>query len=246
MVTFDDAYRDFAEIAWPTLQRLGLPVTLFVPTGYPDHPERAFWWDRLHAGLVRSRRTAPLETPLGPLPIGTSDDRNMTFRRLRDYVKKVPNDDARRTVDELCRQLEASPPAPAVLGWEELRRLARAGVTLAPHSRLHPMLNRLSVEEARSEVEGSIEDLVREVGSAAAVFAYPSGQYDGRVVEVVRGAGFDAAFTTERGTNDLATADRLRLRRINVGRRSTLSVLRMQLLPAAARLDRSKAAAGTP
>jgi peptidoglycan/xylan/chitin deacetylase (PgdA/CDA1 family) len=30
MLTFDDGYRDFAEDAWPLLERYGFPVTLFV------------------------------------------------------------------------------------------------------------------------------------------------------------------------------------------------------------------------
>ena len=34
LLTFDDAYRDFAANAWPTLKRYGLPATLFVPTAY--------------------------------------------------------------------------------------------------------------------------------------------------------------------------------------------------------------------
>src|SRR2546421_516354 len=38
LVTFDDAYCDFAEHAWPTLKRYRLPATLFVPTAYPDQP----------------------------------------------------------------------------------------------------------------------------------------------------------------------------------------------------------------
>src|SRR3954470_4528105 len=34
LVTFDDAYRDFAQTAWPVLRGLGVPVTVFVPTAY--------------------------------------------------------------------------------------------------------------------------------------------------------------------------------------------------------------------
>jgi hypothetical protein len=37
VITFDDAYCDFAEHAWPTLQRYSLPATLLVPTAFPDH-----------------------------------------------------------------------------------------------------------------------------------------------------------------------------------------------------------------
>ena len=34
-VTFDDAYRSVAELAFPILARLGLPATVFVPTDFP-------------------------------------------------------------------------------------------------------------------------------------------------------------------------------------------------------------------
>lgn len=33
-ITFDDAYTNFLSDAWPRLRNLGLPVTLFVPTGF--------------------------------------------------------------------------------------------------------------------------------------------------------------------------------------------------------------------
>ena len=52
LITFDDAYYDFGKIAWPILKRYHLPATLFVPTAYPDQPERSFWWDRLYRALM--------------------------------------------------------------------------------------------------------------------------------------------------------------------------------------------------
>lgn len=36
VITFDDAYRNFVERALPTLERLDLPATLFVPTDFVD------------------------------------------------------------------------------------------------------------------------------------------------------------------------------------------------------------------
>src|SRR5688572_19329289 len=47
LVTFDDGYRDFAEIAWPILKKYSVPAVLFVSTAYPDCPGRMFWWDAL-------------------------------------------------------------------------------------------------------------------------------------------------------------------------------------------------------
>ena len=34
VLTFDDAYADFLDVAMPALQRYGMTATLFVPTGY--------------------------------------------------------------------------------------------------------------------------------------------------------------------------------------------------------------------
>ena len=42
-VTFDDAYRSIGEQAAPLLARLGLPATLFVPTGWAGRDAPMAW-----------------------------------------------------------------------------------------------------------------------------------------------------------------------------------------------------------
>lgn len=39
VITFDDAFEDFYTLAFPLLRDLGLPVTLYVPTGFLESPE---------------------------------------------------------------------------------------------------------------------------------------------------------------------------------------------------------------
>jgi peptidoglycan/xylan/chitin deacetylase (PgdA/CDA1 family) len=231
LITFDDAYCDFAQYAWPILQRYQLPVTLFVPTAFPDQPERAFWWDWLHQAVSFTDLGETPDTPLGRLPLTTQAQRYQAFSRLRDYVKTLPHHEAMDWVAHLCGALGAAKPAHAVLGWEALRQLARQGVTLGAHTRTHPLVNRLSLAELRAEVIGSRQDLQREIGSSLPIFAYPSGGLNEAVVQALAEAGFRLAFTTRRGINDLARADHLQLRRINVGPGTTLTGLRAQLLP---------------
>jgi peptidoglycan/xylan/chitin deacetylase (PgdA/CDA1 family) len=230
LLTFDDATRDFAEHAWPILLRHRLPATLFVPTGFPGQPTRAFWWDRLYQAIHETEIRDPLSTALGALPLATPAERGGTFDRFKEYVKTLPHGDAMALVDRLCEALGVGRPERHLLSWDELRRLAREGVTLGAHSRNHPLLNRVSLAEARAEAVGSLRDLEREVGPVPPVFAYPSGGFDGAVVRALREEGFELAFTTASGINDLGTGDHLQLRRIHVGRRTTLSVLRAQLL----------------
>lgn len=241
MVTFDDGYHDFARNAWPVLRRHGIPVTLFVATAYPDHPERTFWWDKLHHAFKMTGRRSAVETPVGPLPLDREDLRSDAFRQVRTSLKRMPHHDAMVQVDRICDDLGAGPMRGSVLGWQDLRRLVNEGVSVAPHSRHHPLLDRLPLEEVRAEVEGSVRDLQRNLGSSPPVFAYPAGGHTDDVVRIVAGSGMELAFTIVRGGNDLRSPDWLRMRRVNVGRRTNLPVLRAQLLSLPLRLSKARA-----
>jgi len=230
LVTFDDGYRDFAAEAWPILQRQGVPAVLFVPTAYPGSAS-GFWWDRLFSALTTPASTRAIDTPVGELHLDSSSNRLGAYRRLRDVVKSLPHEEAMTLVDDICRALGAPPVGSAVLGWSELRQLQAEGVSLAPHSRTHPLLDRLSIDAARKEIVGSVEDLTREVGPVPRVFAYPAGGESPEIADVLTEERFELAFTTQRGTNDVRDGNWLRLRRINVGRASTIPLLRAQLLP---------------
>lgn len=231
LITFDDAYVDFAEHAWPILRKHGLPVTLFVPTAFPDHPERVFWWDRLYHALAVAEGEQEVDSPVGRFVLGPRATREQAFSRLRDYIKTLPHEEAMEWVERLCETL-GTPPLPAsVLGWQALRDLAREGVTLGAHTRNHPILTRVSPEVIRQEAVDSLQDLEQEIGATLPIFAYPSGGANAEVVRTLKQAGFELAFLTGSGINDLRTADPLQMRRINVGQTTSLPVLRLQMHP---------------
>jgi peptidoglycan/xylan/chitin deacetylase (PgdA/CDA1 family) len=84
LITFDDAYDDFGKTAWPILQHFRLPATLFVPTAYPDQPQRAFWWDRLYRAMVLASASEVYSAPLGTLPLGNSVERYRSLWRAQN------------------------------------------------------------------------------------------------------------------------------------------------------------------
>jgi len=227
LVTFDDAYRDFDEHAWPVLRRLGIPAALFVPTAYPGSPGRAFWWDRLFAAIDAARGT--IATPLGSLPLHAAWQRRRTYRALREHVKSLPHDAAMALVDELVDALAAPPPHGAVLPWSALRRLAREGVALGAHSRTHPLLSRVPEQRVATEIAGSVEDLRRETGRPPSAFAFPGGAAPPGADRVLRAAGIRLAFTTSAGLTAPDAPDWLALERINIGRRTGRTALRARL-----------------
>jgi len=230
LVTFDDGYYDFEEHAWPILKRYKIPATLFVPTAYPDHPEQTFWWDNLYQALQNTNRKENLSTPIGTFSLTSAASRNQVYQRLKNYLKTLEHTEAIAAVKKFCSDLGVTPATNCIMSWESLRKLSQDGLTLGAHTRTHPLVNRISLEQARQEAVGSFEDLKREIGSVLPIFAYPSGEFSDDVVRMLEQGGFALAFTTKRGVNNIAHMDPLRIRRINVGGRTTLPILRAQLL----------------
>lgn len=101
------------------------------------------------------------------------------------------------------------------MSWSEVRSLAQLGVAIGAHARHHVRLTELDAEALADEVEGCLADLRSEVPDARALLAYPNGAHDAAVCAAARAAGFEAAFTTEKGKNG-AGSDPFRLRRVSV------------------------------
>ncbi|REJ88817.1 MAG: hypothetical protein DWQ34_21375 [Planctomycetota bacterium] len=229
LITFDDAYHDFAEQAWPILQQFAAPVTLFVPTAYPDNPSLVFWWDRLHRAC-RAADQPTVATPLGPLSLSSPQQRAQACEQLCSYVKTLEHGAASDFVNKICDELGEPRLGNGVLGWDALRELAREGVTLGAHTRTHPLMNRMRAGPAVTEAVESLRDLEREIGHVLPVFAYPGGAMDPEVIAQLRKTSIELAFSTQRGQNDLRVTDRLQLGRIHIGPSTTVPILRAKLL----------------
>lgn len=238
LITFDDAYADFAEIAWPILQRFRLPATMFVPTAYPDNPERAFLSDKLYQAFAATTRTILCGTPLGPLPLDSSADKRRGLRIVQDYITTIPHDEAMRLVESVCAQLVERPVySGSVLSWDQLRQLAKEGLTLGSHTRTHALMTQVTTDRMREEIRTSQGDLKREIGTVLPIFCYPNGCHNDSVIVILRKEGIVLAFTTLSGQNKLDSMDLLRMRRAVITPRTSTAVFYFRLLRVGVYLD---------
>jgi len=238
LITFDDAYCDLTEYAWPILKRFRLPATIFVPTAYPGRPDLAFWWDRLYRAFSYTSLSELRSTPIGSLPLGTSEERLESLRIFQNHVKTIAHADVNAMVDEICFRLGGKQTIhKSTLNWEELRQLVKEGATLGAHTQTHPILTQLPPEQIREEVIGSQQDLKCEIGTVLPIFCYPDGAHDEDVINILHEEGFLMAFTDLDGHNDMSTADYLRLRRTPITRRTSLTIFRLRLLRLGSYID---------
>ena len=85
------------------------------------------------------------------------------------------------------------------LNWDEIRKLKSEGVTIGAHSHSHNHMPELSVDEIKKEIEISNKIFLNELGEIPSLFAYPYGETDKRIIEMLKKYKFKVAFGQHSG-----------------------------------------------
>jgi peptidoglycan/xylan/chitin deacetylase (PgdA/CDA1 family) len=233
MITFDDGYRGFLNTAWPILRSLDIPATLFVATGYLSGEGRMFWWDQLYQAFCQTNCQEFSLPSLAAWPLHSTAQRTRAFMEVKQVVRNMEHNDAASLVEKILKNLGVSPAAnEALLSWHDLRALAAHGLCIGAHTRWHPILSRITLEEAREEIIGGQEDLDRELEQTRPIFAYPSGHptdLGPGLVQLLQEAGFRLAVTLIEGHNTLGRTNPLRLKRVCLAPHLTMAEFRLAL-----------------
>ncbi len=116
--------------------------------------------------------------------------------------------------------------------WVQAREMQESGlISFAAHTRTHPILSGIRDEQAMEEIAGSREDIRRHLGIEAKTFAYPNGQgadISQHAVQVVKEAGFGAAFSTLWSTHHVPGAQWL-ISRVMISGSDDVAVLERKL-----------------
>ncbi|MCP5140739.1 MAG: polysaccharide deacetylase family protein [Gammaproteobacteria bacterium] len=202
-VTFDDGFADTLNLAMPIAERAGVPITVFVATRYLNGG--IMFNDRVADALRRTRqRSLDLsEIGLGRFDIDGDVSRAQAFQRIVDAIKYRTVEERLALAEAIADRAEVDRPASLMLDDEGLRALHRKGAEIGAHTHGHPILALCDDDEARREIGEGKRRLESILDAPVRLFAYPNGKperdFTARDVELVREAGFDAAFSTGGG-----------------------------------------------
>ena len=104
------------------------------------------------------------------------------------------------------------------LTWNQLREMAKNGITIGSHSRYHKHIPDLTVEEQQQEIFESKKMLEEKLGIPVDYIAYPFGGFSDHIKDLVKAAGYKGACTTNRG-RDRFNHDPYELNRIRMSDR---------------------------
>lgn len=238
LITFDDGYRDNYENAFPLLRERNLPAAIFLATDYIGS-EKPFLSDRAAWLFSRTRRREGRLPLVGHRRWDTEARLQSVLKRWLKGLKPLPDAERRGAVDDLAEALEVNATPDQLTGlqlnWNEVREMAGQGITMGGHTCTHPILTRVTPEQADAEIRASKERIERETGLPVRTFAYPNGMpddFDETTEELLRRHGFAASFTLLPGPESCSEARRrpLAIRRIFVSHKDDSIRFALKLL----------------
>jgi peptidoglycan/xylan/chitin deacetylase (PgdA/CDA1 family) len=242
VITFDDGWKDNYQFAFPVLMKYRIPATIFLATEFIG-TSRWFWPDQMMLLLENSRQhttsqadrkavSTILAETIGVMlsaadgiyrrvesgdPIGLDD--------VIEFCKKVEAEKVHQIIDRLSHALHMDLPTHRVLlNWDEVREMARKGITFGSHSVSHRIMTQIPLSDVKMELIDSKKTMLEQGVKPVPVFCYPNGNFDQDIQELVRESGYLAAVGCEVGLELDRPKDLFALKRISVHEDSSASV----------------------
>lgn len=205
VITVDDGYRDFYDVAFPILKKHGVPATLYATTGFVDG--RLWLWPDKVSWLLENARQITADAKFGSVMFHaqqTCENLSDTFwRPLIAHGLSIPDDQKHRFIAELASVLglelpNTIPEQFAPVSWEQLREIEDVGIEVGGHTVTHPTLGQVTEAQAREEIFGCRDELVEHLGDRPRTFCYPNGQpsdFQEFILPLVEQAGYLGAVT---------------------------------------------------
>lgn len=196
-LTFDDGLRNNRLVAYPILQRLGVPATFFICPGVVDGG--GWLWNqdcRRRLLSLPASATASLADSLGQRGAGPNE--------VVDWMKTLPTP-SRQHVEQIVRNAtpdfqprDSERMQNDLMGWDELKALDPALITLGAHSTNHPILANCTAGELIEEIHHCRALLEKKLDRPVEFFCYPNGDFNPAVVKFAART-YTAAVTTRPG-----------------------------------------------
>lgn len=217
-LTFDDAWSDFYDHAYPSLLKYKVPATVFLPTAYIGGTE-IFWTEYfacLCAGASEKNLMTDFAASLQSMLAAEGINKFLNTKRVLDdsiqLLKELREEKINVILDKLNEKYHLYRPNYArsdFLIWEQINIMMNSGlISFGSHTSHHSILTKLNNHEMVNEIEQSRQTLITKqiVDESELLFCYPSGRYNNDVIHALKKVGYKIAVTTKFGWNNSITS----------------------------------------
>src|SRR3990170_659729 len=233
VITFDDGWRNNYSCAYPILKRYMVPATIFVSTDFVD-TYRMFWFLQIKL-LVGERNSskkilndilARLGKEANPFPSAGSPNLTNVYSiesgvdELIEKIKYLNPKIQEKIIDSLIAAtntcMDKWKKERWVLNWDEINQMIQDNIDFGSHGQSHRILTTLSESEVLIELIQSKKIIEDRTGKEVHCFAYPNGDCNSRIRQIVQEAGYSCAVTTKGCEERKRKSDLYALRRVGV------------------------------
>ncbi|GEM_PF-421599 len=209
-LTFDDGFEDFYTQAYPVLRKHKLPAIVYLVSHAVEH-QVPIWTERIES-IIKLSKNKVFELHLSGkrrnFSVQTEDEREEALTQIKSHLKMISDSERQQAM----AQLDGAHTLPEgdasgnsrMLNWDQVREMKSHGIMFGAHTMTHPILTRLSEQDAMREICGSKEHIEKRLGEPVLDFCYPNGEtsdFNERIKQIVKDAGFRSATTSIWGRN---------------------------------------------
>jgi peptidoglycan/xylan/chitin deacetylase (PgdA/CDA1 family) len=195
VITVDDGYANFYEVAYPILKKHKVPASLFVTSGFIDD-EVWLWPDKLKYILTNTEKLGLSIDYKGEV-FKITGEHYADWEPLNAYCLSIGNEEKHVFIQMLSEWLDVdistAPPKFSSCTWEQLKEMEQNGIEIGGHTINHPSLTKVTLSECEEEIRGSLIRTNEELGENIRTFCYPNGQptdYSPEIMKITEKAGF--------------------------------------------------------
>lgn len=205
-ITFDDGYKDNAQIAAPILNRFGVPAAFYLTVDSVDR-SKAPWYCLLRHAFLTSRNSKWRDPAANTIRDRTdSQASEAAFLNAFDVCAKSSASAREELLQDAVRSLDPKPfpnESDLMMTWDDARTLAKSGHVVGSHTMTHPNVAHISADDARHELAGSKLKMEKELGKPVKHFSYPhpalNPQWNETTLKITEEVGYATAVTTTPG-----------------------------------------------
>jgi len=236
VITFDDGYERNRTLLLPIVKSLKLPTTIFIAT--KSVQDGTLYWDASVINALQGNQ--PIKIDLEDLSLGKyviksakGPDKWMEMDTLIGRLKDLNGEQrtiaVERILDQASHGGQAPPIAFSPLSLTGLRQLSDCPlISLEAHSHCHNILTQIDDQAIRTSIQTSKQLLNTWTGKPVNFFAYPNGNYDQRVVNIVKESGFEGSVITKARPWD-KNEEPFAIPRVGIGRYDSFETFKLKV-----------------
>jgi peptidoglycan/xylan/chitin deacetylase (PgdA/CDA1 family) len=190
-ISFDDGDISFFNNVLPIVKKHKIPVSTYV-SPLMARDQKNFWFQEISGyNEEKLHEIAKKVTNIGT--------KNIQFFEIKKFLKTLELEVIWEIIKTYQKETNTPPKLPMNMTAKQLIEVKSSGlVDIGAHTLNHPLLTNEKNDIAKSEIEGSIDQLSEILKCETKYFVYPNGDFGDREINILKQKGIKLAFTTRR------------------------------------------------